>query len=77
MKKPLSRMALLATFAASALVACTTPAPPPAAVLAPNANLVVQGIPPIPASLAEKVAPYTEFRGHGLWPGTPRCASCW
>ncbi|MBK7617410.1 MAG: S9 family peptidase [Burkholderiales bacterium] len=74
MKKPLSRMALLATFAASALVACTTPAPPSAAVLAPNANLVVQGIPPIPASLAEKVAPYTEFRGHGLvaWHPTQR-----
>ena len=68
MMKPLTLLAVLA------LAACTTPAPPPAPVLAPNANLVVQGIPPIPASLAEKVAPYTEFRGHGLvaWHPTQR-----
>ena len=41
-------------------------AAPPAdsAVVAPNANLVVQGIPPIPASVAEAVARYTDFRGH-------------
>ena len=30
--------------------------------VAPNANLKVEGIPPIPAALAAKVAPYTEFR---------------
>ena len=34
------------------------------ATVAPNANLVVQGIPPIPASLASQVAKYTDFRGH-------------
>jgi dipeptidyl aminopeptidase/acylaminoacyl peptidase len=34
------------------------------AVVAANANLVVQGIPPIPASVAESVARYTDFRGH-------------
>jgi dipeptidyl aminopeptidase/acylaminoacyl peptidase len=28
----------------------------------PNANLKVDGLPPIPASLAAKVAPYTEFK---------------
>ena len=32
----------------------------------PNANLKVEGIPPIPAALAAKVAPYTEFRPTGL-----------
>lgn len=32
----------------------------------PNANLRVEGIPPIPAALAAKVAPYTEFRPTGL-----------
>jgi dipeptidyl aminopeptidase/acylaminoacyl peptidase len=71
MKQPLSLFALLSALA---LAACTTPHTPPAAVLAPNANLVVQGIPPIPASLAEKVAPYTEFRGHALvaWHPTQR-----
>jgi dipeptidyl aminopeptidase/acylaminoacyl peptidase len=37
-----------------------------AAVVAPNANLVAQGIPPIPASLAQQVARYTDFRGHNF-----------
>ncbi|MBC7956758.1 MAG: prolyl oligopeptidase family serine peptidase [Cytophagales bacterium] len=56
-----------------ALSACTTP-PPPAAVLTPNANLVTQGIPPIPASLVEQVARYTDFRGHNFadWHPTQR-----
>src|SRR5258708_15107636 len=31
-------------------------------VVAPNANLKADGIPPIPAALATKVAPYTEFK---------------
>src|SRR6266542_3906693 len=30
--------------------------------VAPNANLKAEGIPPIPAALAAKVAPYTEFK---------------
>src|SRR6266567_2597657 len=33
-----------------------------AEVIAPNANLKADGIPPIPATLATKVAPYTEFK---------------
>jgi len=32
----------------------------------PGENLVVEGIPPIPASLAAKVRPYTEFRAASL-----------
>jgi len=32
------------------------------AVVAPNENLVVEGIPPIPAALAEKADRYTNFR---------------
>lgn len=35
-------------------------------VVAPNANLVVQGIPPIPGRIAREVAKYTDFRGHNL-----------
>jgi dipeptidyl aminopeptidase/acylaminoacyl peptidase len=35
-------------------------------VLAPNDNLLAQGIPPIPMSLVERVAKYTDFRGHGF-----------
>jgi poly(3-hydroxybutyrate) depolymerase/Tol biopolymer transport system component len=45
-----------------------------AAVIAPNPNLVVQGIPAIPASLAAQVADYTDFRGHNFvdWHPTRR-----
>jgi dipeptidyl aminopeptidase/acylaminoacyl peptidase len=42
--------------------ACATSGP----VLAPNSNLLAQGIPPIPMSLVERVAKYTDFRGHGF-----------
>jgi dipeptidyl aminopeptidase/acylaminoacyl peptidase len=34
--------------------------------VAPNENLIVQGVPPIPASLAAEVASYTEFRTAGF-----------
>jgi dipeptidyl aminopeptidase/acylaminoacyl peptidase len=34
--------------------------------LAPNANLRAEGMPPIPATLADKAAPYTEFRPRSL-----------
>jgi len=59
------RMKRIALAAVIVLSACTTP-PPPAAVLAPNANLVTQGIPPVPARLAEQVAKYNDFRGHAF-----------
>jgi dipeptidyl aminopeptidase/acylaminoacyl peptidase len=44
------------------------------AVYAPNANLVVQGIPAIPMSLVDQVGKYTDFRGHGFvdWHPTKR-----
>ena len=52
---------------AALLGACALPAPPnPRAVLEPNANLLVQGIPPIPMALVDRVARYTDFRGHGF-----------
>jgi dipeptidyl aminopeptidase/acylaminoacyl peptidase len=35
-------------------------------VVAPNANLKVQGIPPIPRALVDEVARYTDFRGHAF-----------
>ena len=70
----------LAVLASAALLAACAPMPaaPPVAtrpavatpnagdVIAPNANLVVQGIPPIPKGLADEVARYTDFRGHGF-----------
>src|SRR4051794_14625618 len=38
----------------------------PANVIKPGDNLVVEGIPPVPASVAERVALYTEFRSAAL-----------
>lgn len=34
--------------------------------LVPDAHLKTDGMPPIPARIADQVAPYTEFRGHGF-----------
>ncbi len=53
---------------ATLLAACaTTSSTPPAdTVLPPNVNLLAQGIPPIPSSLVERVARYTDFRGHSF-----------
>ncbi len=54
-----------------ALAACTSPPPPrveappaPPPTLAPNAQLIAQGIPAVPMQLVQDVAKYTEFRGH-------------
>ena len=60
----LTTAVLLAACAQSPLA---TPATPTAApVFAPNANLFTQGIPPIPQALVDRVANYTDFRGHGF-----------
>src|SRR5262245_63577143 len=42
--------------------------------IAPDSNLVVENVPPIPTALAEKVARYTEFRSATLadWHPTRR-----
>ena len=74
MNRPLMR--LMALLALAGLVACAQ-APQRAApepVLPPNANLVVQGIPPIGQSLVDRVQQYTDFRGHGFvdWHPTQR-----
>jgi dipeptidyl aminopeptidase/acylaminoacyl peptidase len=53
---------LIAPWLLALLGACASTAP----MLAPNSNLLAQGIPPIPMSLVERVAKYTEFRGHSF-----------
>jgi dipeptidyl aminopeptidase/acylaminoacyl peptidase len=56
---------VLCTLAAALLAtACATPAAD--LVLTPNANLLAQGIPPVPMALVERSARYTDFRGHGF-----------
>ena len=62
------RTALAAACLSAAVLSACAPLPSrqdaPAGVIAPNANLVVQGIPPVPASIASTVARYNDFRGH-------------
>ena len=66
----------LCALGTALLAACasgpTTTAP--AAVVAPNSNLVVQGIPPVPQSLADAISRYNDFRGHTFtdWHPTQR-----
>ncbi len=68
--------AWLAVAVAGLLIGCAqTTAPPSAAagaVFAPNANLVLQGIPPIPQALVDRVQRYTDFRGHRFVDWHPR-----
>jgi dipeptidyl aminopeptidase/acylaminoacyl peptidase len=64
----------LRIIAAALLLASTALAQDGAPVIKPGDNLVVEGIPPIPASLAEEVRRYTEFRTAALasWHPTRR-----
>src|SRR5262249_55586381 len=66
-------IATLSLFLALSLGASALRAAPDDAVT-PNENLVLQGIPPIPKSLAERVGPYMEFRAAALvdWHPTRR-----
>ena len=67
MKLLFTRCALLIAIAASALVtlsALAQPVTPANEIVTPNANLHIEGIPPIPKVLAHSVARYADFRGH-------------
>src|SRR5438105_6237789 len=63
-----SMLALL-MLVAQASLAQETPAP---ATLTPGDNLIVQNIPPIPASIAERANRYTEFRGAAVFSWHPQ-----
>ena len=64
--RPLALAAVITAGLGALLSACTSPPSVPIASIAPNANLVVQGIPPVPADIADRVAKYNDFRGHGF-----------
>ncbi|HET7033450.1 MAG TPA: S9 family peptidase, partial [Casimicrobiaceae bacterium] len=49
-------------LSASIVVLCAAASVRAADVVVPNGNLKADNIPPIPAALAAKVAPYTEFK---------------
>jgi dipeptidyl aminopeptidase/acylaminoacyl peptidase len=72
MKRPSLSFTVMSASAAMALAACGSL--PPHEVLAPPAELVTQGIPPVPAALVSQVAKYTDFRGHAFadWHPTRR-----
>ena len=65
-RQPSLQPRVAASLVAVILAACaSTPSAPPATeVLAPNANLHVEGIPPVPKALVAAVDRYTDFRGH-------------
>jgi dipeptidyl aminopeptidase/acylaminoacyl peptidase len=69
-------LVLLSTvLLASTTLLAQAPAPNPSAdVVVANENLIVDGIPPVPASIAEKASRYTEFRSAGIldWHPTKR-----
>ncbi len=58
-----SAVAVALAFFASVLVAQI---PAQSEVVAPNANLLIEGIPPIPQSIAARVGGYSDFRGHAF-----------
>lgn len=64
----LSRLPAGALLGGALLLAACTPMPsqptPDARTIQPNQNLRLQGIPPLPARIADEVARYTNFRGH-------------
>ena len=71
------RIARLGALGAAMLAAVVIPAGAqnaPPAVIQPNANLTAEGIPPVPAALAQKTARYNDFRSRSLleWHPTRR-----
>lgn len=59
-----------ALAAATLLTACAT-APSGGDVLAPPPALALDGVPPVPASLAERIGRYAQFKGAGLADWSP------
>ena len=68
--------ALFTALFAALLAACATLPPLPTAppTVPPPAALLLQGVPPVPQSVADAVARYTDFAGHALldWHPTRR-----
>ena len=66
MNKRLSLLLSCLLLASTTLIA-QAPAPNPTAdVVVPNENLIVDSIPAVPASIADKASRYTEFRSAGI-----------
>ncbi len=70
----LAAAALLGAIVAAPAAAQGTAAPAPKAVIKPSENLVTDGLPELPAEIADAVGRYTEFRtaGFASWHPTKR-----
>jgi dipeptidyl aminopeptidase/acylaminoacyl peptidase len=60
------RLALISGITMALLGCNTTPVTTKQAIIEPNQNLFIQGIPPIQQSIADQVAAYTDFRGYSF-----------
>src|SRR5437879_11442802 len=65
------RMPRLACLLPTITVLVPRPAPAQSGVVAPTDNLVTDGLPPVPAAIAEAARPYSEFRAAGFWDWHP------
>jgi len=67
--------AITVATAVAALAGCATPTPPapaaPTAAVTPPAALTMRNVPPVPASLMQRIGRYTEMRGAGLADWSP------
>src|SRR5438876_993675 len=65
------RMPRLSCLLLTITVLVPRPALAQSGVVAPTDNLVTDGLPPVPAAIAEAARPYSEFRAAGLWDWHP------
>src|SRR5205809_2255871 len=61
------RMPRLSCLLLTLTVLVPRPALAQSGVVAPTDNLVTDGLPPVPAAIAEAARPYSEFRAAALW----------
>src|SRR5437773_774137 len=65
------RMPRLSCLLLTIAVLVPRPALAQSGVVAPTDNLVTDGLPPVPAAIAEAARPYSEFRAAGFWDWHP------
>src|SRR5437764_7008043 len=68
---PPTAMNKILRFVTAAVLLRFTPALAQTGVIAPNENLVADGVPPIPVSVAEAASRYSEFRAAAFWDWHP------
>src|SRR5216117_1887976 len=64
-------MPRLSCLVLTAAVLVPSPALAQSGVVTPNDNIVTDGLPPVPATIAAAARPYSEFRAAGFWDWHP------